>query len=76
MKTEYAWVIQRDDGKYAWYDDIKRKWHYCRELKKGSFYTKKRIKTIFDLEKTYGCFGLPNCKPVKVELKVVENGEV
>ena len=60
-KTEYAWVIQRDDGMYcfntfAWSKKI------CNAC---------MIETLEDCELAIKKMNLQNCRPVKVEIRVV-----
>ena len=64
-KTEYAWVIQRDDGKYVnfmdnedltWYEHI---WQATMNWSK------------YQAEKDIVLWKLQNCRPVKVEIRVV-----
>ena len=74
-KTEYAWVIQRDDG-YFYYDyDFIMKHSY----EKIPRFTK-NINKVFSNHKFWNKFGceteikemqLQNCRPVKVEIRVV-----
>ena len=63
-KTEYAWVIQRDDGKF--YADT--------SLGKHIFTDKILLayKDTFEWTKYHiELFELQNCHPVKVEIKVI-----
>lgn len=84
MKTEYAWVIQRDDGKF-----FKRDFLYNGEADIFEYSVSwissglKSIVNIYhftDYDNTKKSvlsiihkLNLQNCKPVKVELKVVED---
>lgn len=73
MKTEYAWVIQRDDGMfYVTTCSGKRK----RNIFDSHLISACKEDCKSEAEETIKIFNLQNCKPVKVELKVVENGEV
>ena len=66
MKTEYAWVIQRDDGKFINRHDL----DFTNNLYETWFYAEdKKWLAEEDIRSMY----LQNCKPVKVELKVVED---
>ena len=63
-KTEYAWVIQRDDGKF----------YVNTSLGKHVFTDKILLayKDTFEWIKYHiELFKLQNCRPVKVEIKVV-----
>ena len=60
-KIEYAWVIQRDDGMYcvntfAW---SKKLCNAC------------MVETLEDCELAIKGMNLQNCKPVKIEIRVV-----
>lgn len=60
-KTEYAWIIQRDDGMYcvitfAW----SRKICYASQLE-----------TLQECELAIKEMNLQNCKPVKVRIEIV-----
>lgn len=74
-KTEYAWVIQRDDGKYFDYFDINGKEIFCDSLIESiqdifSFFEFK-IPTKAMCEIAIKTHHLQNCKPVKIEIRVV-----
>ena len=74
-KTEYAWVIQRDDG-YFYYDyEFTKKYPY---EKKPRF--AKDINKVFlnyNFWNKFGCereikeMQLQNCRPVKVKIEIV-----
>lgn len=71
MKTEYAWVIQRDDGKYLskFYN-----YDYNLDKKAKTCWTK----NIFNAKKFKNrdladCWCLSIHKLIKVEIKVVED---
>lgn len=72
-KTEYAWVIQRDDGMFfaGWNFDrngeVKEYFTFSLEkaiLSKQVFYKTNAMKGIKQMT-------LKNCKPIKIEIRVV-----
>ena len=72
-KTEYAWVIQRNDGKFY------AGWNFDRNWESKEYFTNvlekviisKQVFTIKDALKEIRLMSLQNCKPVKVEFRVV-----
>ena len=60
-KTEYAWVIQRDDEKYC----VSRIW-WTGKLCNATF-----VDTLQDCEKAIKQMNLQNCRPVKVKISIV-----
>ena len=64
-KTEYAWVIQRDDGMYVSQDDGER-CYFNNSLIYARRYENKRIVEFKILQRD-----LQNCHSVKVEIRVV-----
>ncbi len=72
-KTEYAWVIQRDDGKFY------AGWNFDRNWEAKEYFTNvlekviinKQVFTIKNALKEIKLMNLQNCKPVKVEIRVV-----
>ena len=67
-KTEYAWVIQRDDGKVFAGLNSKDIAIFCYDFEFNYLdyvYTKKECENIIKF------YNLQNCHPVKVEIRVV-----
>lgn len=72
-KVEECWVIQRDDGKFY------AGWNIDRNLEAKEYFTNvlekviinKQVFTIKNALKEIKLMNLQNCKPVKVELRVV-----
>ena len=64
-KTEYAWVIQRDDGMYVSQDDGER-CYFNNSLIYARRYENKRIVEFKILQRE-----LQNCRPVKVKMSIV-----
>ena len=67
-KTEDAWVIQRDDGKIFAGQNSKGIAIFCYDFEfdySYFLYTKEECKNIIEF------YNLQNCRPVKVEIKVV-----
>lgn len=65
-KTEYAWVIQRDDGKYVNFMDNEDLTWYEHIWQATMTWSKSRAEHDIDLGQ------LQNCHPVKVEIRVIE----
>lgn len=65
-KTEYAWVIQRDDGSFFARTEIYNFNIFCNELGNAEICSSKEIMQNI-IEKQH----LQNCTPVKVEIRVV-----
>ena len=65
-KTEYAWVIQRDDGMFAYYSMFSNQYEFSTRLMQSN---------LFSCETTANdniiMCKLQNCKPVKIEIRVV-----
>ena len=62
-----AWVIQRKDGKFAYYSMFSRQYEFSTRIVGANFfsYESSAIDNI--------CMSkLQDCKPVKVEIKVVD----
>ena len=73
MNKEYAWVIQRDDGKF-WNcagRDNNFETYFVDNIAQSRLFTEEYIK-MQTIEELIEFRGLENCKPVKVEIKVVE----
>ena len=73
-KTEYAWVIQRDDGKFyfecddSYYNDFFGLYEYAPfDHNKNITFYKSKDKALEKID----WFCLQNCRPVKVEIRVV-----
>ena len=64
-KTEYAWVIQRDDGMYVNLEDNDDLTWYKKAWQASMTWSKSRAEHDIDL------WQLQNCRPVKVEIRVV-----
>lgn len=69
-KTEYAWVIQRDDGRFVSQDDGEQ-CYFNNSLIYARRYENKKIVEFKILQRD-----LHNCRPVKVKIEIVgENNE-
>ena len=72
-KTECAWVIQRDDGKFY------AGWNFDRNWEAKEYFTNvlekviinKQVFTIKNALKEIKLMNLQNCHPVKIEIKVI-----
>ena len=65
-KTEYAWVIQRDDGKF--YSTKFTNTMFLENIALATIYTKNwKWKCEFCIKQ----LNLQNCRPVKLEIRVV-----
>ena len=64
-KTEYAWVIQRDDGKFINFMDNDDLTWYEHTWQATMTWSKHQA------EKDIILWKLQNCRPVKVEIRVV-----
>ena len=65
-KTEYAWVIQRDDGKYFSRIEMPNICVFDNLITNADRYDyEKTVKYLIE------ALRLQNCRPVKVEIKVV-----
>ena len=65
-KTEYAWVIQRDDGKYFSRIEMPNICVFDNLITNADRYDyEKTVKYLIE------ALRLQNCKPVKVEIRVV-----
>lgn len=65
-KTEYAWVIQRDDGMFFARTEMYKFYVFCNELGNAEMCSNKEV-----MENIIEKYNLQNCKPVKVEIRVV-----
>ena len=65
-KTEYAWVIQRDDGKYFSRIEMPNICVFDNLITNADRYDyEKTVKYLIE------ALRLQNCKPVKIEIRVV-----
>lgn len=62
---EYAWVIQRDDGKYCL-----NTFAWCSKIFNACMFG-----NLKDVEMAIKQMELQNCKPIKIEIKVVEDDQ-
>lgn len=65
-KTEYAWVIRRDDGSFFARTEIYNFNVFCDELGNAEICLNKEV-----MENIIEKYNLQNCVPVKVEIRVV-----
>ena len=65
-KTEYAWVILRDDGSFFARTEIYNFNVFCNELGNAEMCSNKEI-----MQNIIEKYNLQNCRPVKVEIRVV-----
>lgn len=74
-KVEQCWVIQRDDGKYFDYIDMGGKTHFCNDISSSFDFSvnlyKQDNKLKYSIEEKIRDLNLQNCKPVKIEIRVV-----
>lgn len=72
-KTEYAWVIQRDDGKF-WNcsGDSARNYetYFVKDIARAYLFTEEYIK-IQPIDELIKFRQLQNCRPVKVKISIV-----
>lgn len=64
-KIEECWVIQRDDGMYVNFEDNEDLTWYENAWQASMTWSKGRAQHDIDL------WGLKNCKPIKIEIKIV-----
>lgn len=73
--SEECWVIQRDDGKYFDYIDMGGKTHFCNDISSSFDFSvnlyKQDNKSKYSIEEKIRNLNLQNCRPVKVEIRVV-----
>ena len=69
-KTEYAWVIQRDDGKYVNFMDNEDLTWYEHTWQATMTWSKHQA------EKDIILLKLQNCRPVKVKIEIVGEQEL
>lgn len=73
-KTEYAWVIQRDDGKL--FIRIRKCGHRIRHLYDYKLLYAHLENCKSDAEESIKVYNLQNCRPVKVKIQIIgENDE-
>lgn len=72
-KTEYAWVIQREDGKFWNCSNSSTEnfaSYFVDDIAHAFLFTKEYIKNQ-PIEELIEFKRLQNCKPVKIEIRVV-----
>ena len=73
--SEECWVIQRDDGKFFDYMTIDKIPHFCNDIISSFDFSvnlyKQDNKSKYLIEEKIRNLNLQNCRPVKVEIKVV-----
>lgn len=72
-EIEYAWVIRRDDGKF--YVTTTKSQGRTRHIYDNRLLYALRENCQSESQETIDVYKLQNCRPVKIEMRVVENEE-
>lgn len=73
-KTEYAWVIQRDDGLFFTGWEITDEPKFKNDIVSCIYCIRRYCEGSYSIENVIGLIkdqNLQNCRPVKVEIRVV-----